>query len=457
MPHPLLVSLRDLCLREVPDDAARRAALHVADWLGCAVAGAATPPGQAFRREAAVSGGDGPVRSVGHMGRLPVRQAAFLMGALGNPLEMDDLDKRAILHPGPAIVPAALAAAQLADASGPDLLRGIVRGYEATIRLGRSVGAGHYAQWHTTATCGPLGAAVASASIFGLDPEETLWAMGNALTQASGPWACRHEDVMTKQLHAAHAAEAGVSAALLARAGVTGPAHILDGPQGFYAGMCPDPAPEAITADPEAWRIFEVSFKPWPACRHCHPAIDAALALRPQVPATATITGIEISVYGDSARFCDRAHPTTDVEAKFSLQHAVAVALLRGRPTIPDFGADARADEALAALRLRAQVRVDPALEAAYPGHYGARLALQLADGRRLEETRADAFGDPEDPMSDREVAAKATGLMIWAGLSKEEAGALLERAAALPDMELAHWFAEALPMKIRHDQPSAA
>ena len=284
-----------------------------------------------------------------------------------------------------------------------------------------------------TATCGPIGAAVAAASAFRLTPEETLWAMGNALTQASGPWACRHENVMTKQLHTARAAEAGLTAALLARSGVTGPRHILEGPQGFYEAMCPDPDPAALLADPGTWRIFEVSFKPWPACRHCHPAIDAALAVRRRIGPESGISAIHIDVYDDSASFCDRRDPSTTLEAKFSLQHSVAAALLDGPPTLETFEAPAREDSRTADLRARATVRKDPDLTDAYPAHYGARVTVSLTGGEEITEARRDALGDPEDPIDADGLDRKATMLMRSAGLSDATIAALSEAVRALP------------------------
>jgi 2-methylcitrate dehydratase PrpD len=407
----------------VPEATRHRATRHLVDWLGCAAAGAATSAGAAFR----AAGEVGDITVMGQDAKLTPRSAAFTMGAFGNPLEMDDLDRAAILHPGPVIMPAALAAAQISDTSPDHLLDGIVRGYDAMIRLGRTVGPGHYAKFHNTATCGPLGAAVASAHILRLDAEQTLWAMGNALTQAAGFWACRHEDVMTKQLHTARAAESGLAAALLAGSDVSGPRRILEGPQGFYEGMCPDPAPEWLLAEPEAWRIHEVSFKPWPACRHCHPAIDAAIVLRGKIDQLDSITKGRIDVYRDAAIFCDKPDPQTTIDAKFSLQHAVGVTLADGPPGLDAFDAEARKRDDVAGFRRCIDVVVDPDLNAAYPAHFGARLTLQLADGSELSELRTDAAGDPELPMDDEHLIAKAMSLMAWGGVRLAAAQELID------------------------------
>ena len=100
--------------------------------------------------------------------------------------------------------------------------------------------------------------------------------LAQSQAQAAGLWQVRLEPVMGKQLHTGHAAWAGLSAATLAQAGFTGPRHILEGPHGFYAAMCADARTDRLLADDGDWLIHSASFKPWPACRHTHAAIDAA-------------------------------------------------------------------------------------------------------------------------------------------------------------------------------------
>lgn len=441
MTRSLLQKFETLLRRPVPEASRSRAARHLMDWAGCAVAGSATPAGDAFR----AAGEPGNIAILGQTGRLSPHSAAMTMGAFGNPLEMDDVDRAAILHPGPIIIPAALVAAQIAQASPTAMFDGIIRGYDATVRLGRTVGPGHYARFHNTATCGPIGAAVASAHILGLTPEQTVSAMGNALTQSAGLWACRHEDVMAKQVHTAHGTEVGVSSALLAQAGVTGARNALEGPQGFYEGLCPDPSPELLLIEPEAWRIHEVSFKPWPACRHCHPAIDAALVLRNQIKSVGDVRRVTISVYGDAAIFCDKPAPDTTIAAKFSLQHAVALTLADGRPVLAGFEAAARARPDLTQLRGVSDVGVDPALTAAYPEHFGASVTIELSDGRKISELRRDAAGDPELPLDDATLVAKAQALMAWGGVAKSDADRLIGACLSLPDATTIDPFLEAL------------
>ncbi|WP_226577654.1 MmgE/PrpD family protein [Acuticoccus sediminis] len=446
-PHPempLLRRLATLLARPVSPSDRQRAALHVLDWAGCAVAGAASPAGRLLAEHAARIG-TGPCAGVGRPG-LSASAAAFFNGGVGNVLEMDDIHRTSILHPGPVVVPAALAEAMATGAPPARLLDAVARGYEAMIRIGASVGPGHYALWHNTSTCGPFGAAAAAAAVLELDEEATVWALGNAGAQASGPWRCRHEPVMTKQLHTARAAQSGLQAAELAALGFTGPAGMLEGAQGFYAAMCPDPRPEVVTAEPDGpWRMWDVGFKPWPACRHAHPTIDAALALRRRGVAADAVRSIAVRTYDDALRFCDRPEPATVIQAKFSLQHSVAVVLLDGPPPLEAFEPPAIAREDVARLRAATTVAAGEPFVSAYPERYGAAVSVTLANGETLTETAPDALGDPANPVDIDRLTRKARALILSAGHSDTAADRLIETALALPNAGTLADFAAAL------------
>lgn len=417
------LDLIQLLRRPVTDADRSRAALHLIDWIGCAAAGSITPPGLALKRFAP-SLTPGTIMTL--LGAsLELRDAVLVDGALGNVLEMDDFHRAAIVHPGPVVVPVAWALGQhLAARTGP-VLDAIVRGFEAMIRIGRCVGPTHYRYFHNTATCGVFGAAAAAGSLLGLNDDELADALGNAGTQASGLWQCRLEDTMSKQLHNGRAAQSGLLAALLAQVGFSGAHEILEGPLGFFKAMCPDGRPERLCESPQSgWLIHETSFKPWPACRHTHAVIDCALALREAMGDPAAIRSIEVSSYRDAVQVCDRMTPLTPVQAKFSLQHASAVCLLKGRPTLDDFDLPGADTDSIAALRARVVLREDPALTAAYPARFGAALRIELNDGRQLHHAYNDALGDPERPLDRAAIVDKAKGLLEHAGQSPTRAHA---------------------------------
>jgi 2-methylcitrate dehydratase PrpD len=375
-------------LQRPVDGATReRARLHLLDWLGC-VAGA---------RHSEVGQLEFPDTTDNVLSK-----AAFL----GNLLEMDDVHRSALLHPGPVIWPSVLG-----GLNGEDdvWLDAAVRGYEAMIMIGAMFDAHHYAHYHPTATAGVFGAAAAAASLLECDTAQSASALALAGSVTGGVWQTRHEAVMAKQWHVAHAVITGGSAAFFARQGVTGPRYILEGPQGVFAATCREPKPLTLG---ESWRMAEVSFKPWAACRHTHPAIDAALELR----ARGTLSGaIRVETYGDALAFCDRPNPVSVNEAKFSLQHALAVVMARGEPKPADFEPEALA--ALADIRAHIRVAECPALTAAYPAHFGATVKTS-----HDSITLTDARGDPERPLSREGIIAKAQQLMRLGGLTQTNA-----------------------------------
>ena len=417
-------------LRPVDGALRARAARHVLDWLGCA-AGALRDPLAATLGPLAREGGPGPCSLLGVGARGP-EAALQWHGALGNVLEMDDVHRAAILHPGPVVVPAALAAAEARGTDAGAFLDAIVRGYEATIRIGRALGPSHYRYWHTTSTAGAFGAAAAAGTILGLDAEALADAFGTAGSRAGALWQLRHEPVPTKSLANAEAARAGFVAASLAARGLRGPRQVLEGPQGLFAATAPQADPSAIDADEPQSLVEAVSFKPWPACRHAHPTIDALRrALPGPLPAEA-IARIEVATYADALRFCDKPSPRTEAEAKFSLQHCAALVVLHGAPRLEHFRAEALGAEPLPTLRARVRVAEHAALSARFPAHYGARVRVLLRDGNLLEAGAEDAWGDPEWPLEEADLVAKARTLMAWGGLPDAAAGRLVEATLGL-------------------------
>ncbi|MCX7301254.1 MAG: MmgE/PrpD family protein [Rhodobacterales bacterium] len=402
--------------RPVTEAERARAALHVLDWLGCALAGTRSEIGQKI----AAMAGLHPFALAG----TGSDEAVAALGALGSLLEMDDVHRAALLHPGPVILPVIL------GLGGADPLGALIRAYEAMIRLGAHVGPGHYAFFHNTSTCGGMGSAVAAASLMRLDGATTVSAIGHTMSLSGGLWQCRNEPVATKHLHVVEAARRGVIAARYAGAGLAGPRFILDGPQGFFAAVARDGDPAGVVASPDApWKLHEVSFKPWPACRHAHPAIDAALALREGLGGRVP-EAILVATYGDAIVFCDRRHPRTAGEARFSLQHAVAVALTDGPPPLAAFEPDNL--PAYAPLRARVTVATDPAISAAYPAHFGATVSVTTG-GDTLTAHVADAWGDTENPMDEAAVIAKFDRLAAWGGVPPALSCALRTAALALP------------------------
>jgi 2-methylcitrate dehydratase PrpD len=404
-----------------------RAALFTLDACANAVGGRNSAAGQILLRWAL----DRPEHASKH---------AFLLGALTHILETDDLHRASVTHPGCVVVPVVLSIGAQRQIDGVELLTAVLQGYEAMCRVGNAVGAAHYRIWHNTATCGPYGSAMAAASLLALDDEKTQHALGNAGTQSSGLWQFLDTGAMSKHLHAGRAAESGLLSAELAALGFTGPPAILEGEKGFFAAACPDAQPARVLAGPaEPWQLIDTSIKPWPSCRHTHPSIDAALELR-DLLAGREAAHVRAEVYQAALDVCDRPDPRSEYEAKFSLSHCIAAALVDGHVDFRSFDEGAR--RRLAPFRNRVSALVAEPFRSAYPDHYwGAKISVTTVDGETLEVERRGCKGDPELQLSPRELIEKARMLMLRGGIGEAAASRLINAILALPTGQ-ADWVA---------------
>ena len=375
----------------------------------------------------------GPCRIICNDSYQP-ENAVFINGSLGNIYEMDDIHRTSILHPGPVVIPAALAAAQYTNSNSKSFLKAIVLGYEAMIRIGESVGLDHYKFFHNTASCGPFGATVAAGIIFDLSDDEIIYALGNAGSLSGGFWQMRKENVMTKQLHNAHAARSGYVAAALAKKGMTGPKYILEGSLGFYKAVCPNPNPDRVTKDCEGhWKIFDTSFKIWAACRHAHPAIDAMLKIKKKINSN-NISKVIIKTYNDAVLFCDNECPNTILEAKFSLQHVSAICILDGPPNLESFESKNYNRKDIVELRKKIRVESNINYTNLYPNHYGASVEILMNDGESFFSEVSDALGDPDNPIEKEQLINKAKELMLEGGMNLSKVNKIIENTFLLED-----------------------
>lgn len=393
--------------KAISDADRHRAAIFMLDAVANAMAGRNTEAGRKLLQWGRDQGGD-------------VGRRAFVTGGLTHILETDDLHRESVTHPGCVVVPAVLAVAANGQIAGPDVLDAVLQGFEAMCRVGNAVGPTHYQIWHNTATCGPFGSAMSTAALTDLTDEQAVHALGNAGTQSSGFWEFLETGAMSKHLHAGRAAESGIIAAQLAKLDFTGPPAVLEGSKGFFAAACPDAKPEAVLSDPDRpWQLALTSIKPWPCCRHTHPAVDAALDLHERLQGD-EIASVNVNTYQAALDVCDRPLPQSEYEAKFSLYHTVAAALASGRVVFESFDEQARTD--LASLRTRITVNKTEPFASDYPGSWGAEVSVTTRQGQTLAARRDGARGDPELALDDDEMLAKANVLLEFAGCDRTEA-----------------------------------
>ena len=434
-----------------PPPAARAAAARaLLDTVGVTLAGAAEPAARIVQRVVEQDGG-GPCRLLGTALRSSAANAALANGTAAHALDYDDMCFVSLAHPSAPLVAAALAAADLAGATGRALLDAYVVGFELEGRLGRAMNPRHYERgWHCTATLGTIGAAAAASRLLGLDAAATEHAVAIAASEASG--LKENFGTMVKPLHAGLAARNGVVAALLAQAGMTASRAAIDGRQGFLAAMDSEqPSLEAFAADLGArWEIVDtgITVKLYPSCAGTHPTLDALLDLQRRERFGADeVEAIEIGVDPIVPTILLYDRPSSGLEGKFSMPFCAAAAVVRGRVGIDTFDEAALRDPAIVAMQQRVTMRVDPTLDASAPSLTQARVTVRLRGGRTLTASADGARGYPERPASDDELATKFTSCATPT-LSASQAVRALEQLRAIESVRDVRTLAAKLLMQ---------
>jgi len=398
----------------LPDDALHHARRCLLDWFAAAVPGGVEPPATLLAEAFAEELDRGRAQLVPSGRAATARAAALINGAASHTIEFDDIYRDAIYHPGVVTIPAALALAQTRGLSGATLLRAVIAGYEVGTRIGTAVNPAHYEFWHTTGTVGCFGAAAAASAALGLDASRTAHALATAGTLAAGLQQAFRADCMSKPMHAGHAAEVGVTAALGAERGLTGALDLLEGARGFGAAMCRDVDWEAALATlGTRFNIVSMTQKNHAACGHAHAAIDAVLALKEQHALTPDrIARITARTYRTAIEVAGNADPHTVFDAKFSLPYCMAAALVVGSVRVDAFAEERLRDPAIRRLIALTRLEVEPKLDATFPRQRAAIVEIETTDGRRHSHYAPTRKGDPDAPLSDAELEAKARELM---------------------------------------------
>ena len=441
--------LSGLRWEDVPEEVRKTVRLLLLDNLGAALGAAKAPlPGAVAGVYLPLAGEKGRVSLWGRGTKAPLTTAVFLNALAGDALGLDDLHTGSKTHIGVVVIPAAWGLAEQLGCSGEELLLAVVCGYEAMARVGKALGVSSHRKqgWHATATAGTFGAAAACGKLLGLDEEEMTSALGLAGSQSFGVWAFLGDGTNSKSLNPARAAVSGCEAALLAKAGMTGPEHILTAPDGglLTAMTREGDAAQAAKDLGTAWEILQMDNRPYPCARSTHGAVDGALALRREHRLSpGEIDWVWVDTYQVGFQQCGcgegSLRPRTPAQAKFSTPYCVACGLLYGEVGLPHFTPEWILKPEIREFLPRIAVTEDSGLTGAYPRHWGSRVTVECRDGRRLSVEVTDASGSVDNPLTQEQVQAKALGLIRESHGEKAEAIAeailALDQAATLPEL----------------------
>ena len=403
----------------IPAQVLHHARRALVDWHAALYPGAVVPPATMLKKAFGEEFERGYPRTV-----------ALINGTAAHTVEVDDIFRDGIYHPGAPTIAAAHALAS----GQPNFLRAVVVGYEISTRIGAAMGRAHYKHWHNTGTIGCFGACAAVAEALGLSQNHFSHALATVTTFAAGLQQAFRMDSMSKPLHAGRAAEAGVTAALAAREGVTGSLDVIEG---FGKAMGDDPDwGAAFSTLGRDWHITRMTFKNHACCGHTFAAIDGALALKERMKlAAGEIERIRVGTYRAGVEVAHYEAPHTPAEGRFSLKYVVATALTHGSVRLAAFESSRLENAETRALMGKISVDVDPELDATFPRQRAARVVIEARGGRREEFLQPTRKGDPDMPLTDREVDEKYMEL-VTPVLGAAKAQHLLARL----------WKLEALP-----------
>lgn len=440
--------------RGVPAEVVQSVKDRVLDILGVSLAALPLPTSAAAADHVRDQGGAPQAHAIGIKEMLPSSAAAFVNGVLAHSLDYDDTHLPSIVHPSASVIPASLAAAELAGAGGRTTISAIGVGLEICIRLGM---AGYDAGTrtsiffdrgqHATSICGTVASAGAAAALLGLDAEGIAHAIGIAVSMASGVIEGNRAGGTVKRIHCGLAAQAGVNAALLAQGGITGPPTALEGRFGFFQAFLGERHDAAAVTEGlgENWSVPDIFFKPYPCNHFTHSGIDAALSLRKKGLSPGDVEEVRLGVASATVRTIGepierKRAPETGYEAQFSGPYTVAAALVGGSGLglgLSDFTDELARDPARRDLMARVIVEPNAECDSIYPLQFPAVLEVRTRDGAEMSERVLANRGGPDRPLRTEELETKfrENALRVLDEVGAESLKDIIARMETLDDI----------------------
>ncbi len=392
---------------DLPANVRKEGVRSLLNWVGVAIGGS--------RHEtvdiavAALSPFSGPAQAslFGRRERFDIMNAAFINGVSSHIFDYDDTHLKTIIHPAGPVVSAIIAYSEMQPVSGKEFLNALVLGVETECRIGNSVYPNHYdVGWHITGTVGVFGSAAAIGKLLKLNEQQMRWALALA---ASQPVGLRESfGSMNKSFNPGRAASNGIFAAMLASKNFTSSDSMIEAKRGWANAISTKQDYNEILGDlGKRYESTLNTYKPFACGIVMHPAIDAAIQLRNENKLTADqIERVDLKVHPLVLELTGKKTPHEGLEGKFSIYHAVAVALIEGAAGEKQFNDRAVNDPTVVALRSKVVPVVTPGIDAAQ-----VDMTIVLKDGRQLHRYIAHAIGSVEVPMTDKQLETKFADL----------------------------------------------
>jgi 2-methylcitrate dehydratase PrpD len=408
---------------DIPADVQREARRALVNYLGCALGGSIEPALDVAIRALAPFSGPREAVVLGRREPFDALHAALLNGIGSHVHEYDDTTPKNYIHPSVPVASALFAYASATPVSGRDFVHAFVLGFEVESRIGDSVYPAHYeAGWHITSTAGVFGAAAAIGKLLGLNTRQMVWALGLAATQAAG--IREMFGSMAKSFQPGRAAQNGYTAALLAGADFTAGEHALEGPRGFAAVTAREYDLDKVTAGlGEDFTLRVNAYKPYACGLVVHPTIDGCSQIHVnERPDPETITAVDLRVAPLVLDLCNKRELARALQSKYSIYHAAAIGLVRGKGGLQEFTEDAVNDPALARIRDVTTAIGDPSIT-----EDQVDIKVTLRDGRQIHLFVEQSLGNVHRPLSDAQLTEKFRDQAVLA-LPEDTVDAVIEQ-----------------------------
>ena len=398
----------------IPEDVMARAKRSLLDYLAVTCAGAEFQKDKLEKYYDFAQPEDGKFRAIGTRKDLVLKEAVFLNGLNGHALDFDDGTNSGIIHLGSPIFSLLLPLAQRYGKSVDEVLKAAVVGYEASYTMAVSIQPGHKAMgYHATGTCGTLGTTIAASYLLGFTEEERFQAFASAAVAASGMLKVLDDGSELKPYNVAKTALLGLTSLQLGKSGFKGHADPLGG-RGFFKMMT---GKEDVALKPVllngTYAIQKSYTKPYASCRYTHPAVEAAIRLRPSINLS-DVEEIDIKTYDLAVSGHDHTDIPGSYSAKMSIPYATAAGLIYGKAGLQEFTEEAVKGKEIVALTKKVKVESDEALSSVFPGIQAAIVTIK-AKGCEYTDHVDFPKGEPENPLTDEEFRNRYDGLMEYA------------------------------------------
>jgi 2-methylcitrate dehydratase PrpD len=388
---------------DIPADVRTEAGRAILNYFGCALGGSIEPALDTAIEVMQPFSGPANASVIGRKEMFDELNAALLNGIGSHVHEYDDTLPQNYIHPSVPVGSALFAYASAHPVSGPDFVHAFILGFEVESRIGDAVYPAHYeAGWHITSTTGVFGAAAATGKLLGLTTEQMVWALGLAATQAAG--IREMFGSMAKSFQPGRSAQNGITAARLAAANFSAGEQALEGPRGFAPVTAREYDLDKVTAGlGEEFALRANAYKPYACGLVVHPTIDGCSQIRERDrPDPMQIASIRLRVAPLVLDLCNKRDLRRALQSKYSIYHAAAIGLARGKGGLQEFTEEAVADAVLSRLRDRVTVTADDSVT-----EDQVDIVVELEDGTKHSLFLEQSLGNVHRPLSNDQLEEK--------------------------------------------------